>query len=585
MTRVTRLVVSSVVASVLVAFAGAPAYAQGMASGDFNGDGHRDLAVGVPDEDVIARGVLVADAGAVHVLYGGASAGLTATGNELLYQGGPDILELAEKDDRFGYALAAGDFNGDGYDDLAVGVPGQSVGGDAGAGAVHVFRGSLEGLVRVVAGVTIVADAVWNRDSASVLDTADPGDNFGGALTAGDFNGDTCDDLAIGVPFDDVAQASDAGSIHVLHGSTNGLVAADLATTGVVNEDDRVWHQDAGTISTVSEPGDRFGWVVAAGDFNGDGECDLAIGIPGESVGTGVEPDPSAGPQNAGAVLVLEGSSAGLTDIGNEAWHQARPNLAGLPDTAEAGDGFGYALAVGDFNGDGCDDLAIGVPFEDYEFFTAVFPDTGAIHVLYGDPAGELQYGTDQIWDQDAATADGVVSDAREPGDAFGFSLAAGDLNGDGFADLTVGVPYEDLATFDRASTNAGAMHVFYGRANDGVALAGTQFWHQDSPSVTDTTESGDLFSMSLAVGDFNGDGSADVAVGVPGEGVTAGGAFREHAGAVNVLHGAIAGLRASDDAGTVGIDEDDQFWHQDSANVADGNDVHDHFGGGRATP
>jgi hypothetical protein len=75
------------------------------------------------------------------------------------------------------------------------------------------------------------------------------------------------------------------------------------------------------------------------------------------------------------------------------------------------------------------------------------------------------------------------------------------------------------------------------------------------------------------------------VAVGVPGEGVTAGGAFREHAGAVNVLHGAIAGLRASDDAGTVGIDEDDQFWHQDSANVADGNDVHDHFGGGRATP
>ena len=508
MKSVCRLFVSSLVSSMLAAV-GTSAYAQGMASGDFNGDGHRDLAVGVPDEDVTVRGVLVADAGTVNVLYGGPNAGLSAAGNELLYQGGPDVLDLAEKGDRFGYALAAGDFNGDKHDDLA-----------------------------------------------------------------------------IGVPFDDIAQKSDAGSVHVLYGSSNGLVAADLAATLAVNEDDRVWHQDSGTISTVSEPNDRFGWAVAAGDFNGDGDADLAIGVPGESVGRGVEPAWDAGPKGAGAVLVLEGSSAGLTDIGNEAWHQAAPNLVGLADTAEAGDGFGYALAVGDFNGDGCDDLAIGVPFEDDESLSvAVLVDEGAIHVLYGDPDGELQYGDDQFWHQDSATVDGAVGDSREPGDTFGFSLAAGDLNGDGFADLTVGVPYEDLATFDGAVSNAGAIHVFYGRAADGLSLAGTQFWHQDSQSVTDTIEASDQFSMSLAVGDFNGDGSADVAVGVPGEGVTAGGAFREHAGAVNVLHGSIGGLRASDDAGTVGVDENDQFWHQDSANVADDNERHDHFGGGRITP
>jgi hypothetical protein len=568
----------------LSAWPGASAFAQGIVTGDFNGDGHRDLAVGVPDEDVTVRGVLVADAGAVNILYGGAGVGLTATGNELLYQGGPDIADLAEKGDRFGYALAAGDFNGDGYDDLAVGVPGQTVGLDWGAGAVQVFYGSSQGLVRVVLGVTRVSDEVWNRDSAGVSDTAEAGDNFGWSLTAGDFNGDKRDDLAIGVPYDDVGQPN-AGSVHVLHGSAQGLVAADLAGTPAVDEDDRVWHQDVGTISTVGEPDDLFGWAVAAGDFDGDGDADLAVGVPGESVGPGTDPAANAGPKGAGAVLVLEGSPAGLTDLGNEAWHQATPALVGLQDTAQSGDGFGYALAVGDFDGNGCDDLAIGVPFEDDEAFTAAFADVGAIHVLYGEPHGDLQYGTDQFWHQDSVTAEGAIGDTREPGDLFGLSLAAGDLNGDGFADLVIGVPYEDLATFDGTITNAGGMNVLYGRADGGLSLAGTQLWHQDSQGVTDTAESGDHFSMSLAAGDFNGDGYADVAVGTPGEGVTAGGAYREHAGAVNVLHGSSARVTASDDAGTVGVDENDQFWHQDRADVADDNERHDHFGGGRVTP
>jgi hypothetical protein len=72
------------------------------------------------------------------------------------------------------------------------------------------------------------------------------------------------------------------------------------------------------------------------------------------------------------------------------------------------------------------------------------------------------------------------------------------------------------------------------------------------------------------------------VTVGVPGEGITSGGAFREHAGAVTVLHGSSQNLTASDDAATAGVDENDQFWHQNRTDVADTNERHDHFGGGR---
>lgn len=573
----------TLVAAVMLVLFGQAAFAQGMARGDFNGDGYRDLAIGVPDEDITVNGIAVIDAGAVNVLYGGQASGLTAAGNEFLYEGGPDIIGTAQADDRFGYALAAGDFNGDGYDDLAVGVPGQAVGGGAGAGAVHMFYGSSMGLVGLsLLGGTLVTDAVWHRDSGSVRETADPADNFGRSLAAGNFNGDRYDDLAIGVPYDDAVQAN-AGSVHVLHGFSSGLVAADQAGTAAVNEDDQVWHQDVGTVSNVAEPDDNFGWSLGAGNFNGDSYTDLAVGVPGESVGPGIDPAWNAGPQDAGAVVVLEGSSTGLTDVGNEAWHQATPGLVGLTDTAQTGDGFGYSLAVGDFDGNGCDDLAIGVPFEDDEDRSlAIFPDVGAVHVLYGDPNGELQYGTDQFWHQDSATPDGAISDSRESGDAFGLSLAAGDLDGDGYADLVVGVPYEDVSTFLSTIVDAGAIHVIRG-GDSGLSLIGTQFWHQDSQGVTDSGEAGDYFAMSLAIGDFNGDTNDDLAIGVPGEGISSAGAFREHAGAVAVLHGSSAGLTAVDDAATTGIDEDDGFWHQNRADVADTNEAHDHFGGGRA--
>src|SRR5207244_3597033 len=87
-------------------------------------------------------------------------------------------------------------------------------------------------------------------------------------------------------------------------------------------------------------------------DFNGDGYGDLGVGVPGEGVGTAAA---------AGAVNVLYGTASGLTADFSELWHQSRPSVA---DSVEADDHFGAAIATGDFDGDGYDDLAVGVPDE-----------------------------------------------------------------------------------------------------------------------------------------------------------------------------------------------------------------------------
>jgi FG-GAP repeat len=147
------------------------------ARGDFDGDGFGDLAVGVPGEDV--GGTL--DAGALNVLYGSAG-GLAGTGAQLLWQGhgAPDA---AGADDLFGVALAAGDFDGDGFDDLAVGVLSEDLGAKRDAGAVDVLRGSPSGLVAAGA-------RQWSQDSPGVPGLAEAGDAFGSSLAAGDFDGD-----------------------------------------------------------------------------------------------------------------------------------------------------------------------------------------------------------------------------------------------------------------------------------------------------------------------------------------------------------------------------------------------------------
>jgi hypothetical protein len=362
----------------------AAARAAGSLEADFNNDGFADLAVGVPEEGV--GGVI--GAGVVQVLYGTAN-GLSGTGSQLLQQGAGGVVGTPEGGAGFGRALAAGDFNNDGFADLAVGVFGANVGAIIGAGAVEVLYGS-------AAGLTGAGSQLFRQGAGGVGGAAEEFDLFGVAVAAGDFNRDGFADLGVGVPFEDIGTVQDAGAINVLYGSAGGVTAAG---------NQQFW-QGAGGVAGTAEASDMFGRSLVAGDFSDNGLSDLAVGVPNEDIGATLD---------AGAINVLYGSVDGLSSAGNQQFWQGAAGVAG---TAEDEDLFGWAVSAGDFDNDGAADLAVGVLFET----VGTVPQAGAVNVLYGTANGLSGIGS-QLFRQGA----GGVGGTPEPGDSFGEALVGSD--------------------------------------------------------------------------------------------------------------------------------------------------------------
>lgn len=467
--RFARLfVVLGIVSAVALMMVPAPAGATAVCNpvSDFDNDGYGDLVVGVPGEKVGTRD----NAGAVQVIYG-AGGGLT-TRDQVWTEAPSTVLGQTGSGDRFGAAVAAGNFDGDAYSDLAVGVPGDGV-----AGAVNVLYGSSTGL-RASAGGGALDDQRFTLGGAGVA-----GDSFGAALAAGNFNNDAYTDLAIGIPGDDAG----AGSIRILYGSGTGLgSAANLA--------------QGGTAEDSAEAGDRFGSALASCDLNGDGYEDLAVGARGEDHVT----------SNSGGVAVLYGSAAGIQTTGTGAPDDDFFTLDEVDGDggAEAGDSFGWSLAVGDLDGDGIHDLTAGAPYEDIGFDQ----DTGEVHVLYGAATGVDDGLADQNWQQENID----VGEGNSDGDLFGYALAIGDLDLDGFGALAIGAPGEDLSN----TANAGKVQILIG-ASGGVTTEDEFAIHQALPAIPGIVEAGDNFGRSLAIGDFGGplvdDGAIpDLAIGGP---------------------------------------------------------------------
>jgi hypothetical protein len=515
----------------------------GVARGDFNGDGIADLAVGVPFEDQDGVGSV----GGVNVIYGSAS-GLTSTGDQFL-----DATTFGlsyTTDANFGWALASGDFNGDDRSDLAIGMPGASVGGKQFVGRVLIIDGSPTGL---------------NTATARNLPLlSGPLGSAGSALVWADFNGDTFGDLAIGIPGADIGSCSfvpkNEGEVQVFYGSAAGLTSLGAQRIRQGSFCFATADDSSLLLGSGRNAFENLGTSLAAGNFNGDSLngnpiSDLAIGVPFDVTGAPLGLLSVFG----GRVHVLAGSAGGLKAA--QSFTQDSPGIGG---GAEDRDEFGHSLAVGDFNADLHDDLAIGVPFEDLLDNTAA--DAGAVHILLGSfNPGELVTTVDSLF----ISQTNLSGTSAEAGDRFGWALTAGRFDDDFQADLAIGSPGEDINSI----VNAGIVQVLYGSAR-GPSLTRTQIWHQNTANIPDAAETGDQFGYALSAWNYGEGSQSDLAIGVPFEDLLSAstGTQQADAGAVIVIYGASSGLAATSTTPA-------ELWHQDTAGINDSAQVGDQFG------
>jgi hypothetical protein len=227
------------------------------------------------------------------------------------------------------------------------------------------------------------------------------GDRFGFALDASNFDDEPYADLVIGSPYEDL-NGRDEGAVEVLYAAGDGLIEDSHHVRDV-------WHQDTAGIWELAETGDRFGYAVWAGWLGKGIRNSVAIGVPGESVGSRAA---------AGAVNILyeaQDDSLGLDAANNELWTQ---DTSGIEGTSETGDAFGSSLTAASFGYAGGPDLVIGVPGEDNEDDNDV--DAGAVNVIYAyNGSNGLNARNDQFWWQASST----LHDSAESGDRFGSAL------------------------------------------------------------------------------------------------------------------------------------------------------------------
>lgn len=397
-------------------------------AGDFNGDGYDDFIVGAPGDDR-------AD-GAAYLIYGKAGGFADVSLDALAREDG---FKIGSEDfERAGTSVSsAGDVNGDGFADIVVGAPRNPV-GEIDDGHAYVIFGSAGGYESIdlgdlpaAKGITILGDAENDQAGFSVSG-------------AGDVNGDGFSDIIVGAKFADGGGTS-SGEAYVIFGKASGFGqngTIDLANLAAA---------DGFTIQGDSA-GDKAGFSVAsAGDFNADGYADLIVGAS-ESDDGGI---------NAGAAYVIFGKASGLgpIDLTNLA-HKAGFVILGDETYDNAGRSVSSA---GDVNGDGFDDIIIGASRGNDGGSNA-----GQAYVIYG-----KSHGFDRVIDVSAlGDKDGFVIQGDTGGDQAGFSVsAAGDVNGDGFADVIVGAPYGD-----DLGTDAGNAYVIYGAGpTEDVRLKGTE--------------------------------------------------------------------------------------------------------------
>ena len=395
-------------------------------AGDVNGDGVDDLIVGAPYSDPGAT--VRANAGRTYVVFGGTNA---ATINLSAVAGGTGgfVINGQGVSDSSGYSVAGvGDVNGDGLADLLVGAPysdpGATVRTDAGRAYV-VFGKANTTAVELSA----VAPATGASVGGFVINGQCASDNSGWSVAgAGDVNGDGLADMLVGANLADPSAGTSAGRSYVVFGKADTLAvelsavapSAGSATGGFV-------------INGQSTP-DQSGYsVMGAGDVNGDGLADLIVGAPYSDPGTTARTD-------AGRTYVVFGSAA-ANSVNLSAVAAGTGGF--VINGQSAGDNSGWRVAnAGDVNGDGLADLVIGAPNSD----PAGGASAGRTYVVFGKSSG-TPIDLSAIAPAAGAGTGGFVINGQAASDNSGWSVAsAGDVNGDGLADLIIGAKSADSA-------------------------------------------------------------------------------------------------------------------------------------------
>ncbi|MBB2915096.1 hypothetical protein FHS43_006416 [Streptosporangium becharense] len=346
----------------------------------------------------------------------------------------------------------AADFDGDGRADLVVAAPYAEVGGHARAGSVTVLYG-------------MRAERRLTQDGPGVPGEAETADSFGSALATGDFDGDGCADLAVGVSEEDRARvgADGDGAVQLFHGSSGGLRPGRTIDIG-----------DLGGKRGSA----RFGAALAAGDLDGDGDDELVIGAPG-----------------------LRGGAVGVYGFKGRRPYLVTQETGWIGQNERTTDQFGAVLATGDFDGDGRDEIAAGAPAD-----TILKNGQGSVTVLDVRRRKAVLLTQDSPW----------ITGLAEAWDSFGAALATGDFDADGRDDLAIGVPGEGLTDNQRAMEYGdGTVNVVYG-SRGGLRTARSEAWSQRA--LKGTPRYFDRFGAALAAGDLNGDGDDELVIGVPGE-------------------------------------------------------------------
>lgn len=445
-------------------------------AGDVNGDGYSDILVGCYTFDNGQK-----DEGHVFVYHGGAE-GVSPT----------DFSQVTGNvaGAQIGFSVAtAGDVNADGYSDVIVGAPYYDL-SQGSEGVAFVYYGSQSGLI---------------TNTYHVLQENKADSRFGRAVAgAGDINGDGFDDVVVGADNYSNGQKNE-GAIFIYHGSAAGIttqavihfernfadsyMGCSVAGAGDVNRDgyaDVIVGANGapnsaylyeGSIDGITgspkilqsdQVGESHfgGSVSSAGDVNGDGYGDVIVG------------DDWYGQNFQGAAYIFHGSNTGIATTAAITLQNNQPNAV-----------MGRSVAgAGDINGDGYSDVIVGAPSYDNGQ-----NNEGVVFVFYGSPAG-------------ITNANSVLLEMNKANSGFGTEInCAGDVNGDGYSDIIIGVPeFTDGQQFE------GAAYVFHGSPTGIKTSASFQLENTDIKYAS-------MGDAVAGAGDVNGDGYSDIIIGATG--------------------------------------------------------------------